>query len=316
MQRVFEDGPRRDRRLWIGDLRLEALTNYYTFRNLPLVRRCLYLFGAADRNPSGFLPGYVYENPVYVSGYWFLQDYGLLYAVTLCDYYEHTGDRAVFDDLYPVAKSQLDAMYAHLDADGIATYAPGGDVFIDWCDGLKKITALHGVYLYALSHMTATLYILGHPDADLYNDRYEEARAAARTHLYDAGRNAFINARDQFQTSVHATVWMILGGVLDGDAAYDALQTARTAPDSFKPFTPYMNHYLVEALLKLGRTEEAFAHLRYYWGTMTDLGADTFYEMHVPGDPNYAPACGDTVCNSMCHAWSCTPAYFIRRYGL
>ena len=34
MQRVFEDGPKRDRRLWIGDLRLEALANYYTFENI------------------------------------------------------------------------------------------------------------------------------------------------------------------------------------------------------------------------------------------------------------------------------------------
>ena len=41
MQRVFEDGPKRDRRLWIGDLRLEALANYYTFGNVELTRRCL-----------------------------------------------------------------------------------------------------------------------------------------------------------------------------------------------------------------------------------------------------------------------------------
>ena len=33
MHRVFEDGPKRDRRLWTGDLRLEALTNYYTYKN-------------------------------------------------------------------------------------------------------------------------------------------------------------------------------------------------------------------------------------------------------------------------------------------
>ena len=63
MQRVFEDGPKRDRRLWIGDLRLEALTNYYTFGNFDLVRRCLYLFAAAEPNESGILPGYVYEYP-------------------------------------------------------------------------------------------------------------------------------------------------------------------------------------------------------------------------------------------------------------
>ena len=70
MQRVFEDGPKRDRRLWIGDLRLEALANYYTFGNLELTRRCLYLFGAAERNQYGVMPGYIYENPVFVTGYW------------------------------------------------------------------------------------------------------------------------------------------------------------------------------------------------------------------------------------------------------
>ena len=30
MQTVFEDGPKRDRRLWLGDLRLQALANYAT----------------------------------------------------------------------------------------------------------------------------------------------------------------------------------------------------------------------------------------------------------------------------------------------
>ncbi|GAA3331280.1 hypothetical protein GCM10020331_087240 [Ectobacillus funiculus] len=32
MQDVFEDGPKRDRRLWLGDLRLQALANYETFQ--------------------------------------------------------------------------------------------------------------------------------------------------------------------------------------------------------------------------------------------------------------------------------------------
>lgn len=38
MQHVFEDGPKRDRRLWIGNLRLQAKANYVTFKNLDLVK--------------------------------------------------------------------------------------------------------------------------------------------------------------------------------------------------------------------------------------------------------------------------------------
>ena len=33
MQSFFEDGPKRDRRLWLGDMRLQALVNYDTFKN-------------------------------------------------------------------------------------------------------------------------------------------------------------------------------------------------------------------------------------------------------------------------------------------
>lgn len=314
MHRIFEDGPRRDRRLWIGDLRLEALTNYYSFKNIDLVRRCLYLFAASDKNESGFIPAYVYENPVYVSGYWFLQDYSLLFSACLCDYYEHTGDAQVFYDIYPVAKSQLDAMHAHLDDDGIVTVAPKGDVFIDWCDGLSKITALQGVYLYALEAMAKTLEVLNHTDAALYRERYNKAKAAARKELYCKETNSFSCERDNYQVSVHSAIWMILGGVLDGNEAIKALDNALKAENSFKPFTPYANHYLVEAYIKLGLTDRAFDHIRAYWGSMLDLGADTFFEMHVPGDPDYAPACGGTEFNSMCHAWSCTPAYFVRKY--
>ena len=104
MQRVFEDGPKRDRRLWIGDLRLEALANYYTFGDTALVKRCLYLFAAAQKNSLGFLPGFVYENPIFISGSWHIVDYSMMYVNSLCDYYMHIGDRETFDDLYHLAK--------------------------------------------------------------------------------------------------------------------------------------------------------------------------------------------------------------------
>ena len=39
MQDVFEDGPKRDRRLWLGDLRLQALADYASFKNYAPVPR-------------------------------------------------------------------------------------------------------------------------------------------------------------------------------------------------------------------------------------------------------------------------------------
>src|SRR5690606_13704282 len=60
MQTVFEDGPRRDQRLWTGDLRLQALTSYVSLQSHDLVKRSLYLLAAFPR-ADGLLPGDVYE---------------------------------------------------------------------------------------------------------------------------------------------------------------------------------------------------------------------------------------------------------------
>ena len=314
MQRVFEDGPKRDRRLWIGDLRLEALANYYTFRDTALVKRCLYLFAAAGKNDLGFLPGFVYENPIYFEGSWYIVDYSMMYVNTLCDYYRHIGDRATFDDLYPLVKEIMESAHKLLDNDGILT-VPENDMFIDWCAGLKKQTAHFGVYLYTLENLCSTLDAMGNSDQDVYFERLKNGRTAARKVFYDEEKGAFINERDEWQYSTHASAWMVLGGVVSGDEATRVMSEVVKSADSVKPFTPYMHHYTVEALFKAGLVDEAVAYIRNIWGGMVALGTDTFFEAYVSGDPSFSPY-DDNKVNSMCHAWSCTATYFLRKYGI
>ena len=314
MQRVFEDGPKRDRRLWIGDLRLEALANYYTFGDTALVKRCLYLFAAADRNSLGFLPAFVYENPLYYMGEWHIVDYSMMYVNTICDYLNHIGDRAVFDELYPLVRSIMDSADSHLDEDGILI-VPEDDMFIDWCAGLKKQAAHFGVYLYTLDNLSATLDSIGHADASIFKDRLEKGRADAKRVFWNEDKCAFINDRDDNQYSVHASAWMVLGGVVDGEIAGKVMRDVVASLDSVKPFTPYMHHYTVEALFKAGLTDRAVEYIRWIWGGMVKVGTDTFFEAYVPGDPTFSPY-DDNKVNSMCHAWSCTATYFLRKYEI
>ena len=51
----------------------------------------------------------------------------------------------------------------------------------------------------------------------------------------------------------------------------------------------------------------------YYWGGMVQKGADTFWEVYDPNDDCRSPYNSHLV-NSYCHAWSCTPVYFINKY--
>ncbi len=315
MQTFFEDGPKRDRRLWIGDLRLEALTNYYTFNNLQIVRRCLYLFAAGDCNNLGFLPSYVYDTPYYHSGEAHIADYALLFVVAVCDYYEHTADTAVVNDLLQICKSQLDSFESLLDENLIVTMQDGWFAFIDWCPGLEKMTSLQGVFLYTLERFSSLLKTIGDMDSVKYSSLLSNVRSACKKFLYDEKSNAFINDKDKMQFSVHSQIWMILGGVINGEDAKKLLLSCLDNENARQPVTPYMHHYVTEAMLKLGMNDSAVRYLKKLWGGMIDLGADTFWEAYVPDDPDFSPYY-DRMGNSLCHAWSCTPSYFIRKYGL
>lgn len=315
MQTIFEDGPKRDRRLWIGDFYLEALTNYYTFNNLEIVKRCLYLFAAGECNSLGFLPSFVYETPYYYSGETYIEDYALLYVVSVCDYYEHTGDISVVNDLLHICKSQLESFRTTLDENLITSKQDGWFAFIDWCPGLEVLTSLQGVYLFALERFSALLKVIGDEDYEKYASLLLKVRSACKKYLYDENKNAFINSFDNNQFSVHSQVWMILGGVIDGKEAKCSLLSCLDNEKAKQPCTPYMHHYVIEAMLKLGMKDEAVNYLKKLWGGMVELGADTFWEAYVPGDLDFSPY-NDRMINSLCHAWSCTPSYFMRKYGL
>ncbi|MFQ8953371.1 MAG: hypothetical protein ACLR56_10430 [Oscillospiraceae bacterium] len=83
-QDVFEDGPKRDRRLWIGDLRLQALVDYVTFRNTDLIKRCIYLF-AEHLNEKGLVPPCVFPilRPMQINGFTLIIRFALCFALPI-----------------------------------------------------------------------------------------------------------------------------------------------------------------------------------------------------------------------------------------
>ncbi len=106
---------------------------------------------------------------------------------------------------------------------------------------------------------------------------------------------------------------MILAEVVDSTAGGEILdRMAEQYPDKGM-VTPYMNHHYTEALFHCGKTQEAIDYMKYYWGGMIHLGADTFWELYNPTDPAESPY-GSSIVNSYCHAWSCTPVYLLRKY--
>lgn len=149
MQDVFEDGPKRDRRLWLGDLRLQALANYETFGTNDLVKRCLYLFAGVP-NDQGKVSANVFIEPQLIADDTFLFDYSLFFLSTLHDYYLASRDKETLIELWPTAYRQVELALERLDKNHILEDSSEWWSFIDWQQGLNKQTPSQAILIYTI----------------------------------------------------------------------------------------------------------------------------------------------------------------------
>lgn len=316
MQTVYEDGPKRDQRLWIGDLYLEALANNFSFRQHDLTKRCLYLLAALAAE-DGRLHANVFENPEPHPQYGsHCMDYSLLYNVTLLDYLKATGDTETALDLWPVVKNQVADAMSYLNEQFIFDQHKKNSfvwLFFDWRAGLDANTAIQGLMIYALDQSYELAQMIGKADEVKHWPEVSKKMArAARKEMFDSKRGIFLSGSDN-QVSYISQIWMILSGVLNQKQARKALETVFAMPDAVYPGAPYAYHYLIEATIRSGMHDEAKSRLIDYWGGMVRKGADTFWEVYDPNNEELSPYNFFPV-NSYCHAWSCTPVYFIHKY--
>ena len=335
MQTVFEDGPKRDRRLWLGDLRLEALANYATYRNFDVVKRSLYLLaGFADDN--GMVHSDAYERPVPRRGNSRIFDYVALFTPTVLEYLEASGDRETAEDLWTLCFLQLDFLLPAIDSDGVFRGLKvrhlllGGEkrgwcvkdrcsckdhcpwCFIDHCPPLNRQTAEQGVLAFSFRALMRLGKALGkYEDVAFLDEVVRRMERGANEKLWDEGRGLYVCEGDG-QASYLGQAWLVLGGLADGDRAARCMEAVFADAKAVRPATPYGHHYFIDALQAAGLRREADEHLKAYWGRMVELGADTFWEVFVPEDHRASPY-GTPLLNSYCHAWSCAPAYFLRR---
>ncbi|OLN81360.1 hypothetical protein CCHL11_08572 [Colletotrichum chlorophyti] len=307
MQTVFEDGPRRDRRLWSGDLRLQALANYSTFRDFNLVKRCIFQFAAVVRDDDS-LPACIFEQPQLTPSSDYIVDYDALFAAITYDYVVASGDTAAGHSLWPTVLGCVKRAITHLDpVTHVFDESRGeGWNFLDWQPGLEHSAGVHGVLLYSLKAANALAQVLGKepPFTELVAQMTEAATA------FLSPNKVFVSG-PKSQISFASASWLVLAEAFPKDVARTALLNTLAHPEAVKPLTPYLWHHVCDALATVGCFEKCVEIMKNYWGGMVRAGADTFWECYNPDDPRASPY-GDVRNNSFCHAWSCTPTYLLR----
>ena len=310
MQTVYEDGPKRDRRLWIGDLYLESLAGRYSFKNDLLTKRCLYLFAGLS-NDRGLLMADLFEHPEPHPQYGtFCLTYSLLYPSVLLEYLKDTGDMETARDLWPAARLQVAEALRRVRPDNTCD-ASRAWLFFDHAV-MDNEVPFQGAMLFALNQCIELGEMIGKGDEVAeWKAVVPSIRKGARARYYDL-KSGMVRG-DTGEVSVHAQVWFVKSGILNAKEGRKAITEVLSDPQSVRPGSPYAMHYLVDAMLLCGMYGEARATLVNYWGGMVSKGADTFWEVYEPGNDFRSPYSFYPL-NSYCHAWSCTPTYFIYQY--
>lgn len=313
MQRVFEDGPKRDRRLWLGDLRLQALANYATFDDQNIVRHCLYLFGGLPAE-DGRITTNIFTSTEPIPDDTFFYDYGLFFVSTLSDYYEHFKDKQVVDDLYESAKNEIESALQAVNENDLVEFKQDFFVFVDWNMDFDRHTCAQAILIYALRQFISLAKLEDKQEDVLhYQAILNKLITGAKEQLFDSNQGLFWSGEDH-EVNIASQVWMVLAHVLSDD---DNKKLMDNAIEKLFPVhdiaTPYMYHHIVVALFESDHYHDAVKLMKEYWGKMVDGGADTFWESFNPDDPAASPY-GSLSINSFCHAWSCTPVFIIRKY--
>lgn len=314
MQTVFEDGPKRDQRLWMGDLRIQARVNYVTYQENDMVKACLYLFAGLPME-HGKMGACLFLEPKPEVDDTDMFDYSLFFINTLYDYYLETKDLYTLKELWPTALRQIEIAKECLnEQDIVADSNRLGWCFVDWNLNLNKQASAQGILLYAILAAMKISHILEDEKAEEeLTALYECCKRAANHVLWDECKQCYVSGENK-QISMASQVWMILGGAIEGTDAMALINRVEALDGCEGMVTPYMYHNYIDALILCGNKERAFEQMEYYWGGMLQKGADTFWELYNPDNPDESPY-GGTIVNSYCHAWSCGPAYFLRKYG-
>ncbi|GAA5971046.1 hypothetical protein JCM8115_006129 [Rhodotorula mucilaginosa] len=229
---------------------------------------------------EGKLCACAYEEPEPHTGGNSIMDYALLYTCTLLDYVNDSGDTATGDDLFEIARKQFDIAARRVSSDFIyevpipKSLLGGSDWhFVDWHEKLEKSVAIQSIFIFALKALINLASVLGKPEPTIAlsesssipaSELASKLRSAIRKTSFNG--KVFLSGPDK-QLLWASNAWAVLAGVTDSEEeAQIALRTAYEDQSSIQGHTPYLHHYLCEALIKAGLTDLALKHILHYWG--------------------------------------------------
>lgn len=285
-----------------GDYLIESLISYNVFGEAGLARQDLRKYGQIIRDRKSKV---------------FHTSYALLWLQMLVEYWQHTGDKSLIEELAPTAYSLVDTWETWRGPNGLVSNPPNF-MFIDWVEiegfnlhhppaviGQGVLTAF---YYRALEDTAKIAEFLGDaPRKQRSLERRVSLREAFNRELWSGSDGLFrdgkpgqsqtpvgtwVPADKQIETfSSQVNILACAYGLAPENEAKAVLsKVMKSGPANCQP---YFMHFAFDALERTGLYNECATPQMRRWKLIPDT--QTFFEMWDRGD--------------LSHAWQCTPTY-------
>lgn len=306
LQDGFIDSTWRESSQWTGDALPHALTLSAMCDDVRPLRRVIEM-AAQDPYPDGVLPSVL---PGQVHAYTVV-DYNFVWVELLLLYWQLTHDAEFTRGMWSTLTRMLDRFDADCGADGLIRSQPGRRLFLDWSPQSRgepnAVYNLH--YALALDAAAQLAEALGETERGaLFAARGNALKAAARFAFWREGR--WYDDLPGTTFSQLAAALAVLTGAARADESsllLDAL-AARSldaedspAPGKMVLASPFMHHYVFEALRRGGRDDAVTDIIKRRWGRWVAAGYPTTWENWNVDFPD----------GSQCHAFSAHPRYHL-----
>lgn len=319
-QKFLEDGIKRDRLCWTGDLRPEALIMYHQLGETDIIRNSLYSFARHTNEHGVIQPAFPWRTG------WVMTDYVMWWIISLWEYYSYTLDIETLRELAPIARKQEKWLIGNITSNGLLITKTDDAPISCWSSRDRDgYTSYHNCLWYftqlCMNNIDSTLETPGNRQIlslQRLRNTFVDSKGIWRDLDFDGNfrpeipHDGTINAAmfcndlasldiKQSLDSIKVSGWTDIGSPIwwpSGDAAPNEVSNR---------IMPLYNAYEAEQRIRSGDWNGALEILHRCFGYMLDLGSTTFWEaIAVPNAPD-GPVFGGGF-GSLCHGWSGYPA--------
>ena len=307
LQDSFVDCTWRESSLWLGDALPQSLIMTSLTDDIRPIKQVLEMATQHvypdDILPS-ILPGEVHPYAVV--------DYNFSWVELLRLHFRLTQDKSFIQKTWSPLLKMLDRFHEDINEEGLLLSQPGRRLFLDWSpQSRQEPNAVYNLrYLYALQTAIELASDLGliTDEARFWGERADAIQKAIRQTFWQDGR--WYDDVERTTFSQLATSLAVLTETAKPDEIEGLLESLIVrsldldddpAENKLTLASPFMHHYVFEALRKHQKYDEVIAIVRQRWGRWVKQGYPTTWENWNVDFPD----------GSQCHAFSAHPRYHL-----